>query len=102
MRLQFFFDKVSVKGDIKEKIAKKFARLDRYMERVSTDLRKGFVKLSKGDKWGYRVKVGVKTPFKEIVAEGEDAELLNAVDKAEAKITRSVRKAIDKLRTTRN
>ena len=98
MRLQLIFDRVSVEGDIKDKITKKFANLDKYMRNVSADLRQGFVKLSKGDRWGYKVRVGVKTPVKEIVVEGEDGNLLTAVDKAEEKISRSVRKTLDKLK----
>ena len=97
MRLQLIFEKVSLTGDIKEKIEKKFANLDKYMRNVSADLRQGFVKLSKGDRWGYKVKIGVKTPKKEVVVEETDAELLTAVDKAEQKISRVVRKTIEKM-----
>ena len=101
MRLRLIFDQVSATGDIKDKISKKFANLDKYMRHVSSDLRQGFVKLSKGDRWGYKVRVGVKTPVKEVVVEGEDEVLLTAVDKAEARISRAVRKTIDKLKTKR-
>jgi len=97
MRLQLFFEKVSLTGDVKEKVKKKFANLDKYMRSVSADLRRGFVKLSKGDRWGYKVKIGVKTPIKEVVVEETDAQLLTAVDKAEQKISRVVRKTIEKM-----
>lgn len=99
MRLQLIFEKVSLTGDIKTKIEKKFANLDKYMRNVSADLRQGFVKLSRGDRWGYKVKIGVKTPAKEVIVEEMDAELLTAVDKAEQKISRVVRKTIEKMRT---
>ncbi|MFH2019078.1 MAG: HPF/RaiA family ribosome-associated protein [bacterium] len=99
MRLQLIFEKVSLTGDIKEKIEKKFTSLDKYMRSVSADLRQGFVKLSKGDRWGYKVKIAVKTPKKEVVVEETDAKLLTAVDKAEQKISRVVRKTIEKMRT---
>ena len=99
MRLQLIFEKVSLTGDIKEKIEKKFTNLDKYMRSVSADLQRGFVKLSKGDRWGYKVKVGVKTPKKEVIIEETDARLLTAVDKAEQKISRVVRKTIEKMRT---
>lgn len=102
MRLQFWFDRVSTEGDIKNKIAKKFQGLDKYLKHISSDLRAGVVRLSKGPRWGYRVKVDLKIPGKDVVAEGQDNNLLTAVDqvlnKLQQGLTRKIGKARDKFR----
>lgn len=79
MRLDFLFDRVENAGDIRTKISRKISQLDKYLKHVSSDLR-GVVKLSKGERWGYRVKVDLKIPGKDVVAESTDVSLLNAVD----------------------
>lgn len=94
MRLSFLFSKVASTGDLKTKIAKKFAKLDRYLTHVSSDLRAGVVKLAKGERWGYRVKVDLKIPGKDIVAEGKEANLLSAVDV----VVNKLRKGLEKKR----
>lgn len=99
MRIRFWFDKVSHAGDIKQKIARKFANLDKYLKHVSSDLREGMVSLSRGERWGYRVKAIFKIPGREVVAEGRSKTLLSAVDLVYAKAAREIRKYLDRVRT---
>lgn len=86
MRLAFLFDRVESVGDIKLKIARKIAQLDKYLKHVSSDLRAGVVKLSKGERWGYKVKVDLKIPGKDVIAESQNNDLLSAVDKVVDKL----------------
>lgn len=92
MRLAFLFDRVESVGDIKIKIARKIAQLDKYLKHVSSDLRAGVVKLSKGERWGYRVKVDLKIPGKDVIAESQNTDLLSAVDRVVAKLKRGLQK----------
>ena len=101
MRLQLWFDKVSQNGDLKDKVANKFAQVEKYLKNVSEDLKQGFIRLSKGDKWGYKVKMGVKIPGSEVVAEAKEETLLSAVDTASGKLAREVRKRLEKLKEKR-
>lgn len=96
MRLAFRFEGVSSEGDIKNKIAKKIAALDKYLKHVSSDLRQGMVNLARGERWGYRVKVDLKIPGKDVVAEGRDKELLTAVDQVINKLQQGLRKKIER------
>lgn len=86
MRLAFLFDRVESVGDIKIKIARKIAQLDKYLKHVSSDLRAGVVKLSRGERWGYKVKVDLKIPGKDVIAESQNNDLLSAVDKVVDKL----------------
>jgi ribosomal subunit interface protein len=101
MRLSFWFDRVSSAGDIKQKIAHKFASLDKYLVHVSSDLREGVIKLSKGDRFGYRVRAIFKIPGREVVAEGKSKTLLSAVDSAYAKAAREIRSYLERVRDKR-
>ncbi len=92
MRLSFLFDRVESVGDIKIKIARKIALLDKYLKHVSSDLRAGVVKLSRGERWGYKVKVDLKIPGKDVIAESQETELLSAVDSVIAKLKRGLQK----------
>ena len=92
MRLSFLFDRVERVGDIKIKIARKIALLDKYLKHVSSDLRAGVVKLSRGERWGYKVKVDLKIPGKDVIAESQETELLSAVDSVIAKLKRGLQK----------
>ena len=92
MRLSFLFDRVERVGDIKIKIARKIALLDKYLKHVSSDLRAGVVKLSRGERWGYKVKVDLKIPGKDMIAESQETELLSAVDSVVAKLKRGLQK----------
>lgn len=92
MRLAFNFEKIMSSGDLKTKIAQKIAGLDKYLKHVSSDLRNGVVKLSKGERWGYRVKVDLKIPGKDVIAESQDTELLSAVDGVVEKLKRGLEK----------
>lgn len=90
MRIAFLFDRVERVGDIKLKIARKIAQLDKYLKHVSSDLRAGVIKLSKGERWGYKVKVDLKIPGKDVIAESQDMELLSAVDRVVDKLKSSL------------
>ena len=92
MRLSFLFVRVESVGDIKVKIARKIALLDKYLKHVSSDLRAGVVKLSRGERWGYKVKVDLKIPGKDVIAESQETELLSAVDSVIAKLKRGLQK----------
>ena len=98
MKWQMMFDKVSNSGDIKEKVVKKFAGLDTYLGRMRGKIDKGFVTLSRGERWGYRVKTMFRLPGREIVAEGRSKTLLSAIDQVYAKVSRETRKYLEKLR----
>jgi len=88
MKLAFWFDRVSTEGDIKRKIAKKLAGLDKYLKHVSSDLREG-----------YKVKVDLKIPGKDVVAEGRDENLLTAVDQVINKLQQGLKKKMGKEKT---
>ncbi len=96
MRLAFRFDGVSSEGDIKNKIAKKIAGLDKYLKHVSSDLRRGIVNLAKGERWGYKVKVDLQIPGKDVLAEGRDSNLLSAVDEVVQKLAKGLTKRREK------
>jgi ribosomal subunit interface protein len=98
MRLSFWFDKVSSEGDIRQKIARKFASLDKYLKHVSSDLREGVVTLSKGERFGYRVRTIFKVPGRSVIAEAHSKTLLSAVDAAYARAAREIRKYLDRVR----
>lgn len=98
MRVKFWFNGVSNEGDIKQKIAKKIAGLDKYLKHVSSDLRQSVVNLSKGERWGYKVKVDLKIPGKDVVAEGRDGQLLTAVDQVINKLQQGLKKKMGKAR----
>lgn len=97
MKWQMMFDKVSNSGDIREKVTKKFAGLETYLGRMRGKIDRGFVILSRGERWGYRVKTMFRLPGKEIVAEGRSKTLLSAIDQTYAKIARETRKYLEKL-----
>mgnify|MGYP000308241538 CR=1 FL=1 len=92
MRLAFNFEKVISSGDLKTKIAQKIAGLDKYLKHVSSDLRNGVVRLSRGERWGYKVKVDLKIPGKDVIAESRDSNLLSAVDSVVGKLKQGLLK----------
>lgn len=98
MRLSFLFDRVESVGDIKVKIARKIALLDKYLKHVSSDLRAGVVKLSRGERWGYKVKVDLKIPGKDVIAESQDTDLLSAVDSVVDKLKTGLVKKNEKMK----
>lgn len=98
MKWQMMFDRVSKSGDTKDKVIKKFSGLETYLGRMKSKLEKGFVTLSKGERWGYKVKTIFRLPGKEIVAEGKSETLLSAIDRAYDKASREVRKYLERLK----
>ena len=98
MKLSFEFDRVSGNGDIKEKIAGKFAALEKYLVHVREDFHKGLVRIIRGERFGYKVRVDVDLPGKKVVAEGRAETLLDAVDEAYQKTARIIRKYLEKLK----
>lgn len=95
------FDRVSKSGDTKEKVIKKFAGLETYLGRMKSKIETGFVTLSRGERWGYRVKTMFRLPGKEIIAEGKSKTLLSAIDEAYAKASREVKSYIERLKDKR-
>lgn len=98
MRWQMMFDRVSTSGDIKEKVIRKFAKLETYLGRMKSKIENGFVTLSKGERWGYKVKTMFRLPGKDIVAEGQSKTLLSAIDEAYAKSSSEVKKHLERLK----
>lgn len=97
MRWQMLFERVSKSGDTKEKVIKKFAGLETYLGRMKSRIETGFVTLSKGERWGYKVKTMFRIPGREIVAEGKSKTLLSAIDQAYDKAASEVRKYLDRI-----
>ncbi|MFZ2199817.1 MAG: HPF/RaiA family ribosome-associated protein, partial [Microgenomates group bacterium] len=61
-------------------------------------LQTGFVKLSKGERWGYKVKTMLRLPGKEIVAEGQSETLLSAIDDVYAKASRGIKQYLERMK----
>lgn len=101
MKWQMMFDRVSKSGDTKDKVIKKFAGLETYLGRMKSKLEKGFVTLSRGERWGYKVKTMFRLPGQRIVAEGKSRTLLSAIDQAYAKALREVQKYLERLKDKR-
>lgn len=98
MKWQMMFDKVSTSGDIKDKVSKKFSGIETYLGRMKGKIERGFVTLSRGERWGYKVKTILHLPGKEIVAEGKSETLLSAIDAAYGKVVAEVRKYLDRIK----
>ena len=97
MKWQMMFDRVSKSGDTKEKVIKKFAGLETYLGRMKSRIETGFVTLSRGERWGYKVKTMFRIYGREIVAEGKSKTLLSAIDEAYGKAASEVRKYLDRI-----
>jgi ribosome-associated translation inhibitor RaiA len=92
------FDKVSKSGDTKEKVIKKFAGLETYLGRMKSKIESGFVTLSKGERWGYKVKTMFRLPGQKVVVEGKSETLLSAIDDAYSKAAREVKQYLERLK----
>jgi len=101
MKLSFELGSLGGKEDLKDKITKKFNVVEKYLSKVKEDFHRGFVRVSKGERWGYKVKVDMRLPGKEVVVESKAAKLLDAVDQAQAKASRMVRKYFERMRDKR-
>lgn len=101
MKWQMMFDRVSKNGDTKEKVIKKFSKLETYLGRMKSKIENGFVTLSRGERWGYKVKTMFRLPGQRIVAEGKSDTLLSAIDRAYAKASREVQKYLERLKDKR-
>ena len=101
MKWQMMFDRVSKSGDTKEKVIKKFSGLETYLGRMRGKIDRGFVTLSRGERWGYRVKTMFRLPGKEIVAEGKSKTLLSAIDLTYGKAAKEVRQYLERLKDRR-
>ena len=101
MKWQMLFDKVEKTGDIKKKVEKKFSGLELFVGRFRSKLQTGFVKLSKGERWGYKVKTMLRLPGKEIVAEGKSETLLSAIDDVYGKASREIKRYLEKIKDKR-
>ena len=101
MKWQMMFDRVSKSGDTKEKVIKKFAKLETYFGRMKSQIQTGFVTLSRGERWGYKVKTMFRLPGKEIVAEGKSKTLLSAIDLTYGKAAKEVRQYLERLKDRR-
>ena len=101
MQWQMIFDHVSKDGDTKEKIVKKFSGLETYLGRFRSKIQTGFIRLTRGERWGYKVKVDLHLPGKEVVAEAKSETLLSAIDEAYRKAAREISKYLERVQETR-
>jgi ribosome-associated translation inhibitor RaiA len=101
MKWQMMFDKVAKTGDTKEKIVSKFAGLETYLGRMKSRVESGFITLSRGERWGFKVKTIFRLPGKDIIAEGRSRTLLSAIDEAYAKTSRAVKNYLEKIKGKR-
>ncbi len=101
MKWQMMFDQVSTEGDIKQKVEKKFSGLETYVGSLRSKLQTGFVWLSRGDRFGYKVKVGLHLPGKEVMAEGKGETLLTAIDETYARAAREIKSYLSRIRPGR-
>lgn len=99
MRFRFEFDEINGKNDIKERVVKKFSALDKYLKNVREDFKNAAVRIVKGERYGYKVKIDMSLPGKEVVAEGKAKSLLDAIDVAYNKSARVVRSYFEKLKS---
>ena len=101
MKWQMMFDGVSTSGDIKEKVVRKFSGLEKFLGRMKDRVESGFLTLSRGERWGYRVKTMFRLPGREIVAEGKGKTLLSAIDEVYAKASREVKSYLKRVKEKR-
>lgn len=101
MKWQMTFDRVSTVGDIKEKVVKKFSGLETFLGRMKSKVESGFVVLSKGERWGYKVKTIFRLPGHEVIAQGKGNTLLSAIDDTYAKASREVKRYLERIKEKR-
>jgi ribosomal subunit interface protein len=101
MQWQILFDHVSNDGDIQDKVEKKFSGLETYLGRFNNKVQTGFIRLMRGERWGYKVKVDLHLPGKEVVAEGKNETLLSAIDEAYGKAAQEIKKYLERVRDHR-
>ncbi len=101
MKLQIELDKVSKKGDVQEKVIKKLSSLDKYLARVGGSIAQGFVRITRGERFGYKVGFGLNLPGKRLFTEEKREKLLDAVDETRAEMASQLRKYIDRIKNPR-
>lgn len=102
MKWQMLFERVSKSGDTKAKVIKKFAGLETYLGRMKSRVESGFVILSRGERWGYKVKTMFRVPGRAIIAEGKSETLLSAIDKAYDKASSEVKRYLERIKDKRS
>lgn len=98
MKFDFEFKGINGAEDVKSRVIHKMEALDKYLVNVRADFHKAFVRIIKGERWGYKVKVDVRLPGKTVVAESKAASLLDAVDQTYHKAARITRKYFERLK----
>lgn len=98
MKLHIELDKVSKKGDIKEKVTHKLSLLDKYLTRLGSDFAQGFVRITKGERFGYKVGFGLKLPGKKLFTEEKREKLLDAVDEVRKEMATQLKKYRDRFK----
>ena len=101
MKWQMTFDRVSKAGDIKEKVETKFSGLETFLGRMKSRVESGFVILSRGERWGFKVKTKFRLPGREVVAEGKGKTLLSAIDEAYERTSREVKSYLERIKEKR-
>lgn len=101
MKWQMMFDKVSNNGDIKDKVTNKFSGLETYLGRMKSRVESGFITLSKGERWGFKVKTMFRLPGQKVIVEGKSETLLSAIDEVYSKAVREVKQHLERLKNKR-
>ncbi|MEI6691068.1 MAG: HPF/RaiA family ribosome-associated protein [bacterium] len=101
MKLQIELDQVSKEGDVKEKVVNKLSSLDKYLKKINADISKGFVRITKGERFGYKVGFGLNLPGKRLFTEEKREKLLDAVDEARAEMATQLKKYLDHFKRPR-
>lgn len=101
MKLQIELDKVSKVGDVREKIQRKLSSLDKYFSRLGSDISQGFVRITKGERFGYKVGFGLNLPGKRFFTEEKREKLLDAVDEARSEMATQLKKYLSRTKKSR-
>ena len=101
MKWQMTFDRVSKAGDIKENVDENFSGLESFMGRMRSRVESGFVILSRGERWGFKLKTKFRLPGREVVAEVKGKTLLSAIDEVYERTSREVKNYLERIKEKR-
>ena len=98
MKLNISTSEVKLTPDIQEVIDKKFTpKLEKYLHNVDPDLKEGNLRLSYGDRFGFKAKFEMTLPGNiVVVAEEEHKELAFAITALAKEVARRLRREKEK------
>ena len=76
IRIDFQVDDVEPRGDIRDKVGRVFASLDKYTGNFHDSLKTARVRVMKRSRWGYKILFDMSLPGRKIFAEGKGNDLL--------------------------